>query len=292
MKDLNNKVAVITGGASGIGLAIAKELSKQGCKLIIADRRSEQAKEAAEQLSNNGANAVGFACDVTDPHQIESLCDQAWQTYGGVDLLFANAGVMNIPGPFLEASLTDAKWIFEVNYFGTWNTVQAFSQRFAEQDSDAHIVVTGSENSICVPVPQMVAYNSSKHALLGMAEMLRQELPEHIKISILCPGMVQTGLSSAAVDRDDKDGGPLADPFGGKLPFGMEPEQIAEHCIEQVKRDSFYIVTHYSNKYMVEERYTELLAAFNEQTEEYEGWQQNDTRQILAAAQAIVDQSE
>lgn len=290
MQELNNKVAVITGGASGIGFAIASQLATEGCKLVIADRRGEQAKEAAEKLVASGATAIGVECDVTDPAQIESLCDKAWNSFEQVDLLFANAGVMAIPAPFLEAPLNEAKWQFDVNFFGTWNTVQAFSKRFSDQNSESHIVITGSENSICVPVPQMVAYNASKHALLGMAEMLRMELPEQIKISILCPGMVQTSLSSAAVDRDEKDGGPQADPFGGKMPFGMEPAQIAVHCIEQVKKDAFYIVTHYSNKYMVEERYAELIDAFNEQTVEHEGWEQNDTRQILTAAQAMIEE--
>ena len=289
MQDLKNKVAVITGGASGIGFALAAQLGKEGCRVVIADRRADEAEKAAEKLSAEGVQAEGIACDVTAPTQIEALCDQAWQSFGQVDLLFANAGVMGVPGGFLEAPLNEARWMFDVNFFGTWNTVQAFSKRFANQDSESHIVITGSENSICVPVPQLVAYNASKHALLGMAEMLRMELPEQIKISILCPGMVKTALSSSAVDRDEKDGGPQADPFGGKMPFGMEPEQIAEHCIDQVKKDAFYIVTHYSNKYMVEERYQELLGAFNTQTEEHEGWEQNDTRHILAAAQAMID---
>lgn len=278
MNDLKNKIAVVTGGAGGIGYALAQALVAEGSTVVIVDRRGAEAASAAVKLAKSGARVIGRACDVTDEQDLERLCDDVWAEFGRVDLVFCNAGVMADPAPFLETPMNVMRWMFEVNVFGSFNTLQAFGKRMVAQGGPAHIVITGSENSICLPVPMMLAYNASKHAMLGTADMLRRELPEEIKVSLLCPGMVKTGLSSAAKDREEKYGGPQEDPFGGQIPFGMEPEDIARHTIEQVKNDAFYIVTHYSNRHMVEERYTELLAAFDEQTPEFEGWEAFDTR--------------
>ncbi len=286
MRDLKGKVAVVTGGASGIGFAISRALAEEGCNLVIADRRASAAHEAVEKLSGGDVRVLGLECDVTKAEQVEQLREVSWQEFGRVDLVFCNAGVMAAPAPFLETPMKVARWMFEVNVFGTFNTVQAFAKRFVDQGSPAHIVITGSENSICVPVPMMLSYNASKHALLGLAEMLRMEMPDFIKVSILCPGMVKTGLSSSATDRAAEFGGPETDPFGGELPFGMEAEEIGKHTIEQIKRGAFYIVTHHSNRYMVEERYRQLLAAFDEQAPAFQGWEAFDTRRVVAQVMA------
>lgn len=287
MKDLNNKVAVVTGGASGIGFALSQELVNEGCNVVVVDRREAEATEAAKQLNTGEATVLAKVCDVTSEADLEVLCDEVVAELGEADLVFCNAGVMPAPARFLDTPISIARWTHDVNVFGVFNTLQVFGRKMVERGQPAHLIITGSENSICVPTDMMLAYNTSKHALLGAAETLRSELPDYVQISILCPGMVvKTSLSASVTEREEKYGGPGQDPFGGELPTGAQPEAVAKHTIEQVKKDAFYIVTHHSNRYMVEERYTELLAAFDDQTPEFEGWEAYDTRKYI---QEIVD---
>ena len=281
MKDLQGKVAVVTGGASGIGLGLARALVNEGCNVVLADMKADTAEARAKELSAESVEVVSQECDVTQPASVTRLADFAWERFGQVDLVFCNAGVMPPPGPFVAAKQEEARWVFEVNYFGVWNTAQEFSRRLLAQGSPAHLTITGSENSICVPAPLVAAYNSSKHAVLGLAEVIRGEMPEFIGVSILCPGIVKTALSSSIETRPDEYGGAQKDPFGGELPLGMDPDDIGRRAIEQVKAGSFYIMTHHCNRYMVVERYEEQLAALDAQTRPDDGSDELDTRKIM-----------
>ena len=129
-----------------------------------------------------------MACDVTDKDQITALADKAWAHFGHVDILFNNAGVGVGLKPGDKTEDDDLRWVFEVNFFGNWNMCMEFLRRFKAQGSEAHICNTASENSIGWPMPFMSGYNASKAAVLGYTGMLRMELPEHITISLLCPG--------------------------------------------------------------------------------------------------------
>lgn len=283
MKDLEGKVAVVTGAASGIGLGISRALVEEGCSVVLADIKAEAAQSAAQELAEGGGKVAGVMCDVTNPESVEALADFAWDQFGQVDLVFCNAGVMPAPAPFVEARLEIARWVFEVNYFGVWNTAQAFSRRLLAQGTPAHLTITGSENSICVPAPLVAAYNSSKHALLGLAEVIRGEMPEYIGVSILCPGITKTALSSSIETRPEEFGGAEKDPFGGQMPIGMDPDAIGRHTVEQVKSGSFYIMTHHCNRYMVVERYEEQLEALDSQTSPDDGSDALDTRKLIKA---------
>ncbi len=283
MKDLEGKVAVVTGGASGIGLGIARALVDEGCSVVVADIKAEAAENAANVLVEQGGNVVGVTCDVTSPDSVEKLADLAWNQFGHVELVFCNAGVMPTPAPFVESKQEIARWVFEVNYFGVWNTAQTFSRRLLAQGTPAHLTITGSENSICVPAPLVAAYNSSKHAVLGLAEVIRGEMPEYIGVSILCPGITKTALSSSIETRPEAYGGAEKDPFGGQMPIGMDPDAIGRHTVDQVKAGSFYIMTHHCNRYMVVERYEEQLEALDRQTSPDDGSDALDTRKIMRA---------
>ncbi len=286
MQDLNNKVAVVTGGASGIGLSIAKALAAEGCHLVIADRDTAGVEKAAEEVSAVGVRAVAAACDVTNNADIESLCDRAWSEFGRVDILVNNAGVTPDPTPFVETDENTLRWVFEVNLFGSWKVCQAFTKRFLEQGTPAHIVNTGSENSIASPTPMTAAYNSTKHALLGYSGILRMELPDFIGISVLCPGVVSTNLMQSIHHRPTEFGGPGTSIFDGQVMPGMPAEEIGTRTVEGIKKGDFFIVTHACVRYMVEERYNELLAAFDEQAPYYEGCEAYDTRAMMRAIAA------
>ncbi|MDJ0878843.1 MAG: SDR family NAD(P)-dependent oxidoreductase [Halieaceae bacterium] len=284
MENFKDKVAVITGGASGIGLAIAEALVTEGARVAIADVNAEAARAAAESL---GDSARAYGCDVTKLSDIEVLADAAWADFGQVDLLFNNAGVMPGVAPLTATSENDLRWVYEVNVFGAWNVCKVFVERLTAQGTPAHIVNTGSENSLCALGPMMAVYNSSKHAVLGFTDILRRELPDFISISLLCPGVVKTNLSSSVEARPDSFGGPQENRLG-TMAIGMEPAELAERCLAGIRRGDFFIVTHYATRYLAEERCSEVMQAFDEQTEEYDGWREWDSRRMIMGALAAL----
>ena len=173
--------AVITGGASGIGLAIAKQLADRDCQIILADIDAAALIVCADERDAFHT----FVCDVIQKDALEALADFSWSSLSGVDFLFFNAGVGLPPSPLLDHTEAHARWVMEVNYFGVWHTLTRFGPRLIEQGSTCQVVVTGSENSIAVPAPLLDAYNASKHAVLGLTETFDREKPDFLGVSLL-----------------------------------------------------------------------------------------------------------
>jgi NAD(P)-dependent dehydrogenase (short-subunit alcohol dehydrogenase family) len=287
MENLVDKVAVVTGAAGGLGLAIARSLAKAGTHVMVADIQEEKAKEAAAEIENMGVRAAFAACDVSDRGSVEKLADQAWATFGNVDLIFNNAGVMSAIGPLIEGKEEDFRWIWEVNVLGVWNGCSVFGKRFIEQGRPAHIVNTGSEHSIAPAHPMAGFYTVTKHAILALSDILRMELPELVQVSILCPGLIATDLNQAGKHRPDRFGGPTSiAPEGASnanlADLGMGADIVADLAVEGVRRGDFYIVTHPHDRHYVVARYSELLTAFDKQAPGFEGDYKYDMRKIMA----------
>ena len=284
MNDFENKVAVITGGTGGIGLALAEALAEDKCHVVLADLDGALAQEKAEALKAHGVDALGLACDVTDTASVEAMADAAWAHFGHVDLLFNNAGVGGGSTPLSEISENDLRWIFEVNFFGNFLTCQHFVKRFLEQGTPAHVCNTGSENSLAWVLPNMAAYNASKAALLGYTGVLRMELPEFISVSLLCPGLTKTGIMQSGKLKQDRFGGPDAQVMPQEIIDaigGYPADSVGRHTLEEIKKGSFFIVPHFAARHIAEERMTEITAAFDAQTQETEDWLNFDTRAVI-----------
>jgi NAD(P)-dependent dehydrogenase (short-subunit alcohol dehydrogenase family) len=276
---LKDKVAVITGGASGIGFAIAKHLAQAGAHVMIADIEADKAAAAAAQLAGIGVRTTSRRCDVTNRTSVEELAEQAWQEFGRVDVIVNNAGVIGRMGPAIDAREEDVRWVTEVNYFGVWYGCSAFGRRFIQQGTPARLVITGSENSLSGVHPMAAAYTASKHALLGLAEVLRMELPDFIRVQILCPGMVQTQLGGAARNRPERFGGPVV---SERAPSpGMSADEVGERTVKGIERGDFYIVTHAHDIELIERRYNELRLAFEQQAPRYPGDDQYDVMKLM-----------
>jgi NAD(P)-dependent dehydrogenase (short-subunit alcohol dehydrogenase family) len=299
MKDFKDKVAVLTGAAYGIGLDLAKTLIRQGCHVVVSDLNLEEVQARADQLEkmpDAKARAIGVACDVTQVAQIDTLAETAWAHFGHVDALFNNAGVGGGLTPAVKTKDADLRWMFEVNFFGNWNACMAFTRRFSDQGTPAHICNTASENSIGWPAPYMAGYNATKAAVLGYTGMLRMELPPHISISLLCPGWTQTEIAKSGARRPEAFGGPKpvrdAAPIEGEVtPYPVE--SVGAYTVEQIKQGAFYIFPHYAARHLAEERNDEIIAAFDAQQTDVDDWQAHDTRtfftKMLAANQAKKD---
>ena len=285
MENLKDKAAVVTGGSSGIGLGIAKALAGEGVNIIIADIVPEKAEKAANELKDYGVRTSAFECDVSSYAEVQKLADFAWKEFGHVDLIFNNAGVSSGIGTVIDGKEEDFRWLLEVNLIGEWNGCSVFGKRFIEQGTPAHIVNTASENSFYPAAPLQGFYVATKHAVLGLSDTLRMELPDYIGVSVLCCGLVNTKLHRSSEYKPTRLGGPSEpeNAEAGKMvmQLGMDPDDIGKLTIEAVKRGDFYIVTHPHNREYIVERYEEIIGAFDKQAPHFEGDGMHDVRKIM-----------
>lgn len=268
MSDLKGRVAVVTGAGSGIGRGIALALVEEGVSVVVSDIDGDAAEAVAAELRALGGSTMAVQCDVTDRARVEALADAAWGEYDHVDIIVNNAGIGAPRKRCIHIEEADARRVMDVNFFGVWYGCAVFGQRFVDQGTPAWILNTASENSLGAPVLGMAIYTASKHAVLGLSDVLRQELPEHIGVSVLCPGMVATGLS--AMPRE-----------GDSLEFGLEAEPVGRHAVAALKRGAFYIVTHPPVREFFDERVAEVHRAFETQAPRFSGDAYLDTRHAI-----------
>lgn len=257
--------AVITGGASGIGLAVARLLGGQGARLVIADLPGERLDAARAALADAGIDAVAVLCDVRDLAEVEALADAAFAALGQVDLLFNNAGVGGPRGPLWKIDPEAARAHFDVNYWGVWNGCKAFAPRLIAQSSESAIYNTGSENSLFSAVPQSGTYLAAKHAVLGLTEGLREDLPDHVRAGLVIPGWVHTGIGPDAMMRN-----------------GMPVDRFAEIIVPQMLARERFVVAHAYNVVRIHERIDALDAAYAAHAPRYSGDEEYDVRTVIA----------
>jgi len=266
MQDLTEKVAVVTGAASGIGRAMAEAFAAEGARVVLADIEEGPLSEAGRSLEAGGAEVLCVPTDVTQPEDLVALADAAETRFGGSHILCNNAGVAPI-APMLETRLEDWRWVFEVNLFGVVHGIQAFAPRFKAQ-GEGHIVNTASSGGL-LTVPGFGAYCATKHAVVGLSEVLFQELAETgVGVSVLCPGLINTKIFESERNRPT-DGGPKG--YGtfaeGALKSIAEtpntPESVAASVIEAIREGRMHILPNDEIRPVVEERFRRILAGEN-----------------------------
>jgi len=251
MKDLSGKVAVITGGASGIGLAMARAFGAEGMKLVIADIEQNALDRAVGELTAAGLQAVGVKADVASFASVEALRDAALAAFGKVHVLVNNAGV-SITGPIWKLSLDDWRWVHDVNVWGVIHGIKAFVPLLIEQREPAHVINTASLASFNGG-GEHSPYCSSKAAALSISQSLHSELAAwdtQVGVSVVCPGMVDTQIHKSNRNRPAGDA-PWSDrewndpahvkgseAFQGR---GVPAEDIARATLEALKEDRFYV---------------------------------------------------
>lgn len=209
----SNATAIVTGAASGIGKAIAQELSSRGCMVVLADRQIELANELEKEINSNGGYALAREIDVSNYAAVEELVQDTIQRTGRLDFMINNAGI-GIGGPAEDYELEDWNRTIDVNLRGVTNGIQA-SYRVMISQGFGHIVNTSSIAGL-IPSAGSVAYTASKFAVAGLSQALRVEAELHgVRVSVLCPGSIQTPIL---------EGGKY-----GKLPKGITPEKAREY---------------------------------------------------------------
>lgn len=250
MQDLHGKVAVVTGGASGIGNALARRFASEGARVVIGDVEAAALERAVSELRASGASVEGVVTDVSDPAQMQALGDAAVAAFGGVHVFCNNAGVGG-GGLSWEMPLSTWEWVIGVNLWGVIHGVRTFVPLLMQQ-SEAYIVNTASVAGL-VAAPFMGPYNASKHAVVAISETLHHELAmsaPQVKVSVLCPGWVNTKIADSARNRPEhlnEGAAPDADAAAllrGFLEQGMAPDDVAAKVLDAMREERFWILTH------------------------------------------------
>lgn len=247
------QVAVITGGAGGIGRALGKALVAAGAQVLLAD-----------VTSNPDSGDDVFTCDVTKPEDCTALADEAWRRFGRVDLLVNNAGIAGASGRLASVALDEARRVFEVNFWGVWNGCAAFAPRLAAQDHPSAIYNVASENALFCAMPRSAAYIASKHAVLGLTENLREDLPPHVHVGTIIPGWVATGINPESV-RD----------------VAMPADEYAAIILPQIAARERFVVSHAYNVERMGERVAALETAYATHAPRYAGDDEYDVRHYI-----------
>jgi NAD(P)-dependent dehydrogenase (short-subunit alcohol dehydrogenase family) len=282
--NLNNKTAVVTGGGNGVGKALCVALAEAGAKVVVADIELEAADAVRAELEGQGTHAIALQLDVSDETSVVAMRDAAVKTFETVDILVNNAGVMHATKPLFATTTADLEWVFSVNVGGVMNGIRSFVPLFIEQGTPSWILNTASEHSLGVPHLGGGLYTASKHAVLGLSDVLRRELPEHIGVSVLCPGITGTTLWKASERRQDRYGGAEAgsEQAGEAMQhIGMPVEDVAEATIRGLEAEDFFIVTHPHAVEFGKSRWDEIESAFAAQAPRFEGDEKYDLNVVL-----------
>ena len=266
MEDLRGKVAVITGGASGIGRAVARRAAAEGMRVVIADIEEGALKEAERELTGQGADAIAVTTDVADAGSVRGLRDRALRHYGAVHLVHNNAGVGG-GGPIWEVPEQDWRWILGVNLWGVIHGVATFVPLLMEQ-REGHVVNTASIAGL-VTAPFIGPYNATKQAVVAVSETLYKDLEaagaSGVGVSVLCPGFVQTRIADSG--RNRPDWAPGREVEGAEdarslikdlVDGGIPAEVVAERVLDAVRTDTFYILTHPDTRVAIQTRFEDI----------------------------------
>jgi len=263
MKEFKDKVAVITGAASGIGRGLARRAAKEGMKVVLADIEKETLNQTEEELKKSGANVISVITDVSKSEEIENLARITLDTFGEIHLLCNNAGV-GMGGFLWDCTSTDFEWVLGVNLWGVIHGIRTFIPIMRQQDNECHIVNTASMSGLITGEAANGIYSITKHGVVALSESLRTSfdlLKVKIGVSVVCPGIVNTRITNCERNRPKELRGPDYETSGERFirlypkseetvkaylkmyDEGTSPDQAGDIIFECVKKNLFYVFT-------------------------------------------------
>jgi NAD(P)-dependent dehydrogenase (short-subunit alcohol dehydrogenase family) len=272
MRDFSGKTAFVTGGASGIGLALATALLDAGAKVMLADIEAEPLDRAVARLRTITPNVAGVVCDVADRAAVESAASETFRQFGDVQILCNNAGVSRA-GRVEQISETDWQWVIGANLMGLVHGIQAFVPAMRASGKEGHIINTASMSGMrggALSGP----YVATKFAIVGLTEVLAAELADTtIGITVLCPAQIRTRMPENGRTRPARFGGPFelandtenAERNARYIALnenGLDPDLFAAMVLDAVRHDELYVFSDTTPRAAIEERFEQILAAF------------------------------
>jgi len=277
MKEFKNKVAVITGAGNGFGLEFAKECAKREMKVVIADIDKEDLKKTEAIVKEMGAEVLAVVTDVSIFDEVKALADKTIKEFGAVDLLFNNAGVV-VAGPVWELPTREWDWIFGTNVYGIIHGLKAFIPIMLKQDTPCHIVNTSSVAGL-LTTQNMVAYHTTKHAAVALSEATNyslQAVNSKIKMSVFCPGFVQTDLDNCDRHRPERFKIDPNEVYYESEAYkagierghyvintGLPIDSIRQSVFIAIEEEQFYILTHPQYNPIIGKRVKDMIEGQN-----------------------------
>jgi NAD(P)-dependent dehydrogenase (short-subunit alcohol dehydrogenase family) len=273
MREFNGKVAVVTGGASGIGRAMAQRFAAEGMKVVVADVETRVLAQTEAEMKTAGATIVAVPTDVSSASDVQALADRTIDAFGAVHILCNNAGVPPVVGPSWKLTEADWQWVLGVNLWGVIHGIRAFVPIMLKQGSEGHIVNTASIAGL-LSAPWAATYDVAKHGVVTLSESLHGELAmtgSKVKVSVLCPAWVKTQLMDGDRNRpaalQDESRPESAIPqasvmeqaFRQFVATGTEPAGIAEMVLDAIREQRFYILPHPQWKEQIRARMEDIL---------------------------------
>ncbi len=273
MQELAGKTAFVTGGASGIGLALGRAFAEAGMQVVLADIETEALAAAVKSLHNFGPDVRGVTCDVSDPASVERAATAACEAFGNVHVVCNNAGVAGGSG-IDDISLDDWRWVLDVNLMGVLHGVHTFLPHIRAHGEGGHFVNTASMAGM-VSGLGFSPYSASKFAVVTMSEGLAMHVkPLGIGVTVLCPGWVRTRISESGRNRSERYGpgrvpqpgswgSEIAAHFAERIQTGLDPSEVAARVLIAIRADELYVFTHPEMRVAAEERFATILAAMD-----------------------------
>ncbi len=263
----------MTGGASGIGLALGRAFAEAGMNVMLADVEIEALTAAVKSLHNFGPDVRGTTCDVTDPDSVERAAEASYKAFGHVHVVCNNAGVA-AGGGVDDISLDDWRWVLEVNLMGVLHGIRTFLPHIRAHGEGGHFVNTASMAGMLSGLG-FSPYAASKFAVVTMSEGLAMQLkPLGIGVSVLCPGWVRTRINASGRNRPERYGptrtpdpdspaAALAAYIDESLRSGLDPAEVAARVLTAIREDELYVFTHPQMRAAMEERFAAISAAMD-----------------------------
>ena len=273
MRELAGKTAFVTGGASGIGLALGRAFARAGMKVMLADIEAGALAAAVESLRDFAPDTRGVICDVADPDGVERAAKASYEAFGNVHVVCNNAGVA-AAGGIDNISVDNWRWVLDVNLMGVLHGIRTFLPHIRAHGEGGHIVNTASMAGMNGGLG-FSPYVASKFAVVGMSEGLATQLkPLGIGVTVVCPGFVRTGIGESGRNRPERYGttqtpdpaspaGLLLAHIAERLQSGLAPSQVAARVLAAIREDELYVFTHPEMRGEVEERFAAIMAGMD-----------------------------
>jgi NAD(P)-dependent dehydrogenase (short-subunit alcohol dehydrogenase family) len=273
MRELAGKTAFVTGGASGIGLALGRAFAQAGMKVMLADVEADALAAAVKSLRDVAPDVRGVTCDVADPASVARAAEASYAAFGHVHVVCNNAGVAGGSG-IDDISLDTWRWVLDVNLMGVLHGIHAFLPHIRAHGEGGHIVNTASMAGLQSGLG-FSPYATSKFAVVAMSEGLAMQLKSlGIGVTVLCPGFVRTRISGSGRNRPERYGpartpdpasaaGRLAAESARLQAAGLEPAEIAAQTLTAIREDELYVFSHPEMHDEVKERFAAIVTAMD-----------------------------